>query len=55
MATMTITVPTGKSGEMAFFNIELIDSLEETLENIEMLVKPSDVMLAEEMGFWKVI
>ena len=51
--TMTITVPTGKVGELAYFTIEFPKSkFNETIENIELLVKPSDVLLAEEMGLW---
>jgi hypothetical protein len=54
--TMTITVPTGKSGELAYFKIEFPKAdFSDVMENISILVKPSDVMLAEEMGMWKVI
>ena len=53
--TMTITVPTGKSGEVAYFTIEFLKSkFNEVLDHIELLVKPTDVNLVEEMGIWKV-
>jgi len=53
MTDMTITVPTGKAGEVACFKIEFPKSkFTEVMEVIGLLVKPSDVILAEEMGMW---
>ena len=54
--TMTITVPTRKAGEQAYFTIEFLKSrFNEVVEMVGLLVKPSDVLLAEEMGEWKVL
>lgn len=55
MKTMTITVPTDKAGEMAFFKIGFDCSLNEVLENIDLLVKPSDVLAAEKAGWWAIL
>ena len=55
MTDMTITVPTGKAGELAYFKIEFPkNKFEEVLEMVGLLVKHSDVILAEEVGLWKV-
>ena len=54
--TMTITVPTNTAGELAYFTIEFAKAdFSEVVENVGLLVKPSDVMLAAEMGMWKVL
>jgi hypothetical protein len=53
---ITITVPTGKAGEQAFFTIEFDKiNFNRVMEMVELLVKPSDVVLAEKMGEWKII
>ena len=54
--TMTITVPTETAGELACFTIEFLKSrFEEVLEIIDLLVKPSDVVIAEQMGEWRIV
>ena len=54
--TMVITVPTGVPGEQAYFTIEFLKAnWERVQEFIGLLVKPSDVKLAEDMGEWKII
>ena len=56
MTDLTITVPTGKVGELAYFKIEFPESkFNEVIEMVGLLVKPSDVALAEEMGMWKIV
>ena len=55
MQTMSITVPTGAPGELAYFTIAFDCPFEEVLENIGLLVKPSDVLNAERAGWWTVI
>ncbi|MCK5602195.1 hypothetical protein KAR91_10010 [Candidatus Pacearchaeota archaeon] len=53
---MTITVPTEKAGEQAVFIIEFAKGkFNRVMEMIELLVKPSDVVLAEKLGEWKII
>jgi len=52
---MTITVPTENTGELAVFDIELLQSFEEAVENIGLLVKPSDVLIGERAGWWRVL
>ena len=53
---MTITVPTGKAGEQAFFIIEFAKAnFSRVMEMIELLVRPSDVVLADKMGEWKIV
>lgn len=55
-AQMTITVPTDNSGELAVFKIEFLkEKFNDVLEMIDLLVKPSDVVLAEKMGEWKIV
>lgn len=55
-STMTVTVPTENSGELAYFKIEFLkEKFEEVVEMVGLLVKPSDVELAAKMGIWKVI
>lgn len=55
MANITITVPTETAGELAYFKIEFdAAKFAEVMETLDLLVKPSDVMLAEEMGIWTV-
>ena len=50
---MTITVPTEKAGEQAFFTIEFVKvNFDRVMEMIELLVKPSDVV---KMGEWKIV
>ena len=56
MSTMTITTPTDTAGELAIFKIEFSsEKFQEVMEWIELLVKPSDVALAEEMGIWTIV
>lgn len=53
---MTITVPTGEPGEVAYFKIGFEKSrFDEVLETIDLLVKPTDVVIAESWGIWKII
>lgn len=56
MTTLTITVPTEKAGEVAFFTIGFDKkNFQNVQEHIDMLVKPTDVALCEEMGVWEVL
>ena len=53
---MTITVPTGEPGEVAYFKIGFEKSrFDEVLETIDLLIKPTDVVIAESWGIWKII
>ena len=55
-AQMTITVPTEIAGEVAVFTIEFLkSSFSSVMETVDLLVKPSDVYLAAEMGEWVVV
>ena len=49
----TITVT--HNGELICFRVVPLTSVSEFIENAAMLVKPSDVALGEEMGWWKVL
>ena len=54
MMTMTITVPTN-AGELAYFSIKFNKAnLDEVVEMVGLLEKPSDVILAAEMGEWEI-
>lgn len=56
MATVTITTPTETAGELAVFKIEFdAAKFDEVVEFAGLLVKPSDVYGAEEMGVWKIV
>ena len=54
MMTMTITVPTN-AGELAYFSIKFNKAnFAEVVEMVGLLEKPSDVILAAEMGEWEI-
>lgn len=56
MTTMTITVPTNIPGELVYFKIGFDKkNLDSVMETIDLLVKPSDVMLAAKMGEWEIL
>ena len=55
METMTITVP-GNAGELVYFTIKFAkERFSDVMETVEMLVKPSDVALAAEMGEFEIV
>lgn len=54
--SIVITVPTDVPGEQAYFTIEFLKAnWERVQEFIGLLVKPSDVQLAADMGEWEII
>jgi len=54
--TMTITAPTEKAGQQAIFTIEFDKAnFDETVENVSLITKDSDVLLGQEMGWWRVV
>lgn len=48
----TIAIP--HNGELIAFRLIPMTSISEFLDNVALLVKPSDVALGEEMGWWMV-
>jgi len=52
---ITITVPTDQPGELAYFSLIPMTSFEEFMENVRLLVKPTDVVLGENMGWWTIV
>ncbi len=53
--SITITVPTDRPGELAYFYLVPKTSFEEFMENVRLLVKPTDVQLGADMGWWTIV
>jgi hypothetical protein len=48
------TIAIRYNGELVAFRLVPLTDVREFLENVELLTKPSDVRLGEEMGWWRV-
>lgn len=52
---LTITTPTDKAGQLAYFTIEFLKAeMENVLWHVDLLVSPKCVKDCEEMGIWKI-